>query len=68
MTGKIGVTKLNDILLNSMLNIWYRQAHVQGFKCASISLKNSVNMFESIKIDESIYEGMVTLSYKKLLG
>ena len=40
MADKIGFTKLNEILLNSMPNIWYKQAYVQGFYCKSISFKS----------------------------
>ena len=48
-----------------MTNIWSRQAYVQGFDCEFISFKISVNMFERMEISESIYEGVVTPSYKK---
>ena len=37
MTDKIGVTEINDILLNSMPKSWYKQAYLQGFDCESIS-------------------------------
>ena len=60
MADKIGVTELNEIILNSMPNSRSKQAYVQGFDCESISLKKSVNMFERMKILESIYEGVVT--------
>ena len=30
-TDKIGVTKLNEILLKIMPNIWSKQVYVQGF-------------------------------------
>ena len=33
---KIGITELNDILLNSLSNSWYKQAYVQGFYYKSI--------------------------------
>ena len=68
MTDKIGVTELNNILLNSMPNSWSKQAYVQDFDCESISFTKAVNMFELMEIAESIYEGVVTTSYKKLLG
>ena len=64
-SGKIGITELNDILLNSMHNSWSKQAYVQGFECEYISFKKSVNIFERMEIDESIYEGVVETSYKK---
>ena len=62
---KIGVTEINKILLNSTPNSWYKQAYVQGFDCESILFKGSVNMFEFMETAESIYEGVVTPSYKK---
>ena len=40
MAYKMGVTELNEILLNSMPNSWSKQAYVQGFDCETISLKN----------------------------
>ena len=39
-TDKIGVTELNEILLNSMTNSWSKQAYIQGFDCESINFKN----------------------------
>ena len=33
LSGKIGVTKLNEIILNSMPTRWSKQAYVQGFDC-----------------------------------
>ena len=48
-----------------MPNIWSRQSYVQGFNCAYITLKISVNMFERMEINKSIYEGVVEPSYKK---
>ena len=63
MNDKIGITELNDILLNGMPNSWSEQVCVQGFNCESIYFKNSLNMFERMEIAESIYEGVVTPSY-----
>ena len=37
LTDNIGVTKLNEILLNSMPNSWSKQAYVQGFDCEYIN-------------------------------
>ena len=48
LTYTIRVTKLNEILLNSMSNSWSKQAYVQGFDCASINCDKAVNMFEHI--------------------
>ena len=58
---------LNEILLNSMPNSWSKQAYVQGFDCKYITFKNIVNMFEHMDIAETIYEGVVEPSYKKLM-
>ena len=37
MADKIGFTKLNEVILNSMHNSWSKQSYVQGFDCESIS-------------------------------
>ena len=63
MADKMGVTELNEILLNSMQNSWYKQAHLQGFDYDTISFKQSVNMFELMEISENTYKGVVTPSY-----
>ena len=55
LADKIDVYELNYILLNSMHNIWSRQAYVQAFDFKCILFKKAVNMFELIKISESIY-------------
>ena len=39
LTDKIGVTELNEIILNGMPTSCYIQAYVQGFYCESITLK-----------------------------
>ena len=62
---KFYLTELNDIILNIMSNIWYKQAYVQGFDYESILFKKDVNMFERMEVVESIYEGVVEPSYKK---
>ena len=64
----IGVTQLNEILLNSMPTSWSKHAYVQGFDCESITIKKAVNMFERMEIAEFIYEGVVEPSYKNLPG
>ena len=46
MADKMGVTELNEILLNSMPNSWSKQAYIQGFDCETICFKKDVNMFE----------------------
>ena len=58
-THKIGMTELNEILLNSMPNSWSKQAYVQGFDWRYISLKKSINLFERMEIAESIYDSVV---------
>ena len=40
LTDKIGMTDLNEILLNSMPNSWSKQAYVQIFDCEYITLKS----------------------------
>ena len=51
-----------------MPNSWSKQAYVQGFDFCILLLKNAINMFERMDIADSIYEGVVEPSYKKLLG
>ena len=51
----IGVTQLNEILLNNMPTSWSKHAYVQGFDCESITIKKTVNMFERMEIAEFIY-------------
>ena len=63
MVDKMGVTKLNGIILTNMKNICLKQAYVQGFECGNISFKKAVSMFESMEISESIYECVVTPYY-----
>ena len=66
LNDNIGVTKLNEILLNSMHNSQSKHADIQGFDCESINFKKYVNMFEHMEINESIYEGVVEPCYKKI--
>ena len=40
MTDNIGMTELDEILLNIMPNGWIKQAYVQVFSCESITFKN----------------------------
>ena len=47
---KIGVTKFNEILLNSIPNSWIKKAYVQGFYCKSIAFYKAVNMFGRMEI------------------
>ena len=46
MADKIEVTKLNDILLNSISNSWSKQEYVKGFYCEYIYFQKDGNMFE----------------------
>ena len=55
LTDKIGMTDLNEILLDIMPNSWINQSYVQVFDCEYINFKESVNMFEKIETEESIY-------------
>ena len=45
LNDKIGVTKLNNTLLNIMPNRWSKKACIQGFYCEPITFKNDVDMF-----------------------
>ena len=36
LSDKNDVTELNDIILNRIPKIWFKQAYVQGFYCGSI--------------------------------
>ena len=63
LADKIGVTELNEIILNSMPNIWSKQSYFQGFDCESIWFKKAVNMLECMEIAESIYKCVVEPSY-----
>ena len=65
LSDKIGVTELNNILLNNIPNSWSNKAYVQGFDFESILYKKYVIMFEQMEISESIYKGVVDTSYKK---
>ena len=47
-----------------MSNSWSKQSNVQGFYCKYIYFLKAVNMFDSMEISESVYEGVVTPSYK----
>ena len=68
LTGKIGMTEINEILLNIMTNSWTKQAYVQGFDGGYITFKKSVKMFGRTNIAEYIDDGVVENSHKKLLG
>ena len=63
MTDKIGMTELDNILLNSMTNIWSKKNYVQVFDCQYITSEKAVNMFEPIDIAEYIYKFVVEPSY-----
>ena len=68
MSDKMGVTKLNEVILNSIPNSWSNQEYVQGFDCGSILFKISPNMFDHMELSKGIYEGVVLPSYKKCSG
>ena len=63
LNDKIRVTELKQILLNNMTNNWSKQAYIQGFDYAHITINKAVNIFEHMKIAKSIYEGVVEPSY-----
>ena len=65
LADKIYVTELNVNILNSMHNIWSRQAYFQRFDYKSISFKKAVNIFKPTEIAEYIYKGVVEPSYKR---
>ena len=44
---------------------WSKHDYVKGFDCESITFKKDVNMFECMKIAESIYEFVVETYHKK---
>ena len=62
------MTELNENLLNITTNSWSKQVYVQGFYFEPITFKEAVNMFEHMKIAESIYEGVLETYYTKLIG
>ena len=64
-SDKICETELYKNVLNSIPNSWSKQEYVMGFDCESITFKTAVNMFEYIKIAESIYKVISELSYRK---
>ena len=41
MADNMGVTELNEILLNSIPNSWSKQAYVQGFDYETIYFKKA---------------------------
>ena len=51
-----------------MTNSWSKQVYVQGFDYEYISFKKSIYIFGRMETAEIIYKGVVTPSYKKLLG
>ena len=59
MTYKIRINELNEILLNSMPNIWSEHAYVQNFDFESITFKKAINMIEGMEITDFIYDGIV---------
>ena len=48
LSNEIGVTELDEILLNMIPNRQSKQAYVQGFDFEYISFKEAVNMFENM--------------------
>ena len=56
---------MKKILLNITPKIWSRKAYVQSFGCEKIT-KIYGNMFEHMKIVETIYQGIVECFYKNI--
>ena len=56
--------ELKEIILNSIPNGCSNKSYFQVFHCETITLK-SVDMFETMEIDENIYEGVVEPFIKK---
>ena len=50
LTNKIGVSELDEILLNSMPNIWYNQDYVQGLDCDYITKKKPLTCLSVCKL------------------
>ena len=65
VSEKIGVSELDETLLNSIPSSWIKKAYVQGFDCEYIALEKTVNMFERMDIAEYIYECLVEPSHKQ---
>ena len=65
-SDKISEADINDIMFNSIPNGWSKQVYVQGFGCETITLKKAVNMSERMETAETIYEGVVESSDKKI--
>ena len=58
-SDKIGDMELGKTILNSIPNLWSKEACVQGSNLKKTTKKKSVNMFEHTKIVETIYEVVV---------
>ena len=64
LTEKIGITKLNDILLNSIPDSWSNKVYVHIFYFEYTDFKRDVNMFECMEISEYFYKGSGEHYYK----
>ena len=62
---KIFDMEINEILLNIISNGQIKQLYVQCFDFETITFKQYVNIFEHMQIAETIYDGVVELSYTK---
>ena len=59
ISDKICITDLDEILLNSISNIWSNQEYVQVFDSESIHFKGAITMFDIMEISEYIYDVVV---------
>ena len=55
----------NEIILHITTNGWSRQTYAQCFDFEVVIFIQDINMFENMKITESIYEGVVENYHKK---
>ena len=65
-SDKIGDTELNKILLKTMPN-WWSKNHMCRVLTEKLLQKKDVNMFERMKISETIYKGVIEYPYLKTL-
>ena len=63
LSYNIYVKEMNKTLFNIMPNSWSKQAYLQVFYCESITFNKYFRMFDRMGIAESIYKGVVEISY-----
>ena len=57
---KIARKKLNKIFFRTVLNVWAKQAYIQGWYFDGRSYKDTCDMFERMNIEEQVYKGGAT--------